>query len=143
MEVFGIGPGEFLVIAVVGVLLIGPERVPKMMAEAMKWLAVLRQQATNARREIAAVADLDPAMTDELRRSVAEIAELHPKRIAASLFDDATNPMRAATPPAPPAPQVNSFGASAASSSFAPRPADAALPAREESAPAAYDTDAT
>jgi sec-independent protein translocase protein TatB len=150
MEVFGIGPGEFLLIAIVGVLLIGPERLPKMMAEAMKWLAVLRQQATNARREIAAVADLDPAMTDELRRSVAEIAELHPKRIAASLFDDATNPMRAATPPAQPTspaptapPQVNSFGASAASSSFAPRPADAALPAREESAPAAYDTDAT
>jgi sec-independent protein translocase protein TatB len=113
---FDIGPGEFLVIAVVAVLIVGPERLPKMMAEGLKWLRVLRAQATNARRELAAAADLDPALTDELRRSMSDIAELHPRRIAASFLDDATSS------PAPPADVP---------------------PARGTVNPAAFDPDAT
>lgn len=100
---FDIGPGEFLVIAVVAVLVVGPERLPKMMAEGLKWLRVLRAQATNARREIAAAADLDPALTDELRRSMSDIADLHPRRIAASFLDESTSSPapRTDAPPAP------------------------------------------
>ena len=45
---FDIGPGEFLVIAVVGLLIVGPERLPKMLAEAVRWLRVLRDQAVKA-----------------------------------------------------------------------------------------------
>jgi sec-independent protein translocase protein TatB len=162
VEIFNIGPLEFVVIAIIAVLLVGPERLPKMMAEGIKWLRILRDQAANARREIAAVADLDPALTDDLRRSVADIAELHPRRIVGSLIDDATGPAKppvmrsTSTPQAAPAPvvppvvaetpateaPVNSFGASASSSSFAPRPADAPA-SREATPPAAYDTDAT
>ena len=183
MEIFNIGPLEFVVIAVVAVLLVGPDRLPKMMAEGIKWLRVLRDQAARARSEIAAVADLDPAMTEDLRRSVADIAELHPRRIVSSLIDDATgstsgagaaaasargsisnqppvmratnNPSAAPAVPAvavPPAAApaaeavtdapVNSFGASATSTSMAPRPADAPA-ARIATPPAAYDPDAT
>lgn len=154
MEIANIGPLEFLVIAVVAVLLVGPDRLPKMLAEGVKWLRILRDQATKARSEIAAVADLDPALTEDLRRSVADIAELHPRRIVGSLIDDATSGttpapqpqvMRSTPMPAPaPAPStpVNSFGASAASTSLGPRPADAP-PAREATPPAAFDPDAT
>jgi len=178
MEIFNIGPLEFVVIAVVAVLLVGPDRLPKMMAEGIKWLRVLRDQAARARSEIAAVADLDPAMTEDLRRSVADIAELHPRRIVSSLIDDATGStsgaaaagprgsvsnqpqvMRATSTPsaapavpaaeAPAAPAavadpapVNSFGASATSTSMAPRPADAPA-TRIATPPAAYDPDAT
>ena len=136
---FDIGPGEFLVIAIVGLLIVGPDRLPKMFAEAVKWLRFLREQAAGARREIIAAADIDPGITDELRRSVSDIAELHPKRLMGSILsDDAIT--SSPTPPPPPAP-VNSFGASATSSSFAPRPADAPVAPVQESA--AFDPDAT
>jgi sec-independent protein translocase protein TatB len=136
---FDIGPGEFLVIAIVAVLIVGPEKLPKMVAEGVKWLRVLRDQAANARREIVSAADFDPAITDELRRSVNDIAELHPKRLAASFLTDVAD----AAPAAPVAPPpVNSFGASAASTSLGPRPADAP-PAAQPAPPTAFDPDAT
>jgi sec-independent protein translocase protein TatB len=205
VEFFNVNGWEFILIAVVAVLIIGPDRLPKMLAEGVKWLRILRDQAANARREIVAVADLDPAMTDELRRSVADIAELHPKRIVSSLIDDTSTslatppPAKQVLPPAPavaaagaavvaspveqpiapaapessavtaaasnapatpapaaavaaqasaeaapaaPAAAVNGYGASAQSSSFAPRPADAPA-AREATPPASFDADAT
>ena len=141
---FDIGPGEFLVIAVVGLLIVGPDRLPKMFAEAVKWLRYLREQAAGARREIVAAADIDPSITDELRKSVSDIAELHPKRLMGSILsDDAVTSAPVPPPPPPPVPQapVNSFGASATSTSFAPRPADA--PVAPAQAPAAFDPDAT
>jgi sec-independent protein translocase protein TatB len=142
--VFDIGPGEFLVIAIVGLLIVGPERLPKMLAEGVKWLRLLRDQAVKARGEIVAAADFDPSVTDELRRSVSDIAELHPKRIVGSLMADVVDgPAAAPKPsvPASPAP-VNSFGANAASTSLGPRPADAP-PASTATPPAAFDPDAT
>jgi sec-independent protein translocase protein TatB len=144
---FDIGPGEFLVIAIVGLLIVGPDRLPKMLAEGVKWLRVLRDQAVKARGEIVAAADIDPSVTEELRRSVSDIAELHPKRLMGSVLSDVVDGPAAApkpaTPqtPATPAP-VNSFGASAASTSLGPRPADAA-PAAAPAPPAAFDPDAT
>ena len=144
---FDIGPGEFLVIAIVGLLIVGPDRLPKMLAEGVKWLRLLRDQAVKARGEIVAAADIDPSVTDELRRSVSDIAELHPKRLMGSVLSDvadgpATAPKPAvAQPPATP-PPVNSFGASAASTSLGPRPADA-TPAAAPAPPAAFDPDAT
>lgn len=140
MTFFDIGPGEFLVIALVAILLVGPDKLPKLISEGVKWLRVLRDQAARARSEIVAAADIDPSVTAELRRSVNDIAELHPKRLAASLLSDVPEPAPAPAPPAVP-PPVNSFGASATSTSFAPRPADA--PVAPSSAPAAFDPDAT
>ncbi len=146
MTVFGVGPMEFVVIAVIAVLILGPDRLPKAMAEGIKWLRYLQGAASNARREIAAAADLDPAMTDDLRRTMSDLGELHPRRIAASLLSDTspppTGPPTTPAGPVTPAPPVNSFGASASASSFTPRPADA--PASVEMpAPAAFDPDAT
>jgi sec-independent protein translocase protein TatB len=148
---FDIGPGEFLVIAIVGLLIVGPDKLPKMLAEGVKWLRVLRDQALKARSEIVAAADFDPGVTDELRRSVNDIAELHPKRLMGSLLSDVVDgpsatPTAAPAPPAPPAvpPPVNSFGASATSTSLGPRPADAPVATTPPSAPpAAFDPDAT
>jgi sec-independent protein translocase protein TatB len=149
--IFDIGPGEFLVIAIVGLLIVGPDKLPKMLAEGVKWLRLLRDQAVKARSEIVAAADFDPSVTDELRRSVSDIAELHPKRLMGSLLSDvvdgpAATPAPAAVPLVPPAvpPQVNSFGASATSTSLGPRPSDAQAAATPPpTPPAAFDPDAT
>jgi len=139
---FDIGPGEFLVIAIVGLLIVGPDKLPKMLAEGVKWLRVLRDQAVKARGEIVAAADIDPSVTDELRRSVSEIAELHPKRLMGSVLSDVVDGPAAAPQPTPLPPPVNSFGASASSTSLGPRPADAS-PAAAPAPPAAFDPDAT
>jgi len=139
---FDIGPGEFLVIAIVGLLIVGPDRLPKMLAEGVRWLRVLRDQAVKARGEIVAAADIDPSVTEELRRSVSDIAELHPKRLMGSVLSDVVDGPAAAPKPASPPPPVNSFGASASSTSLGPRPADAS-PADAATPPAAFDPDAT
>ena len=147
---FDIGPGEFLVIAIVGLLIVGPDKLPKMLAEGVKWLRLLRDQAVKARSEHVAAADIDPSVTDELRRSVSDIAELHPKRLMGSLISDVVDGPAATpgpVPQAPPAvpPPVNSFGASATSTSLGPNPADAQAAATPQpSTPAAaFDPDAT
>jgi sec-independent protein translocase protein TatB len=131
-----IGMGEFLLIALVAVLILGPERLPRAVAEGMKWLRVLRDQAARARREITEAADLDPAMTEDLRRTVADLGELHPKRLAASIFNDpapssTSTPAPRAAPAAPMAPVAGEGSAAVSPTSAAP------------TAPAAYDSDAT
>ena len=88
---FDVGGGEFLVIAIVAVLLLGPDRLPRAIASGVRWLRVLREQATKARGDIMAAADLDPTMTDDLRQTFNDIGELHPKRIASSFLSDAVN----------------------------------------------------
>lgn len=140
---FDIGMGEFLVIALVAVLILGPDRLPKAIAEGSRWLRALRDQAANARREIVDAADLDPSVTDDLRKTMSDLSELHPRRLASSILSDsgldsgATKPAApgpaAATPAVPPVPPAaNGFGAAA-------RPAAAPAP----SSGVAFDPDAT
>lgn len=91
MTFFDIGGGEFLVIAIVAVLLLGPDRLPRAVSSGVRWLRVLREQATKARGDIMSAADLDPSMTDDLRQTWNDISELHPKRIASTFLSDAVN----------------------------------------------------
>lgn len=126
---FDVGMGEFLVIAVIAVLILGPDKLPKAIAEGVKWLRVLREQATNARRDLVAAADLDPTITDDLRQSVKDIADLHPRRIISSVMDDVT---KSSAPDVPAVPPV-----------VAPRRTDPAAAAPPPTPPAAFDADAT
>ena len=119
-----IGMGEFLVIAVIAVLILGPDKLPKAIATVVQWTRVLRVQAANARREIVAAAELDPSITDEIKQSVKDIAELHPRRLAASILSDVDG----GTAPAAPAPGI--AGSVGTASGAGP-------------APTAFDPDAT
>lgn len=123
--------GEFVVIAVIAVLILGPERLPKALAEGARWLRLLREQAASARREIATAADLDPGITDDLRRSVQDLADLHPRRLASSILSDSAPAAPAAAGAVPPgAPPTTST----------PGPPSAGAPA---AGPTAFDADAT
>jgi sec-independent protein translocase protein TatB len=119
---FGVGSPELIVILIVGLLLLGPEKLPAAIAEGAKWLRVLRDQATRARGDIMGAVELDPDLTSDLRQTLSDISELHPKRIASSLISDAVN----GPPSVPAAPKV-----------ARPDTGPAA------SAPAAFDPDAT
>jgi sec-independent protein translocase protein TatB len=140
---FDIGMGEFLVIALVAVLILGPDRLPKAIAEGSRWLRALRDQAANARREIVDAADLDPSITDDLKKTMSDLSELHPRRLASSILSDpgptaaaAAAAQQASAPAVPPVPPAtNGSSASAAQRPAAPGPAP--------SSGVAFDPDAT
>jgi sec-independent protein translocase protein TatB len=117
-----VGMMELLVIGVIAVLILGPDKLPKAIASVVQWSRVLRTQAANARREIVAAAELDPSITDEIKQSVKDIAELHPRRLAASILSDVDTSTAPAAPDAPSAPARGATGpaAPAAMTAFDP-----------------------
>jgi len=82
---FDIGVGELLALAVVGLLIFGPEKLPKAAADAGRWIRQIREMATNARKELSDSAGVDFSGAMD---SVREFRDLHPKRLAAGVFDD-------------------------------------------------------
>lgn len=89
-----VGWGELLVLGIVGLVVLGPERLPKAAADAAKWLRELRKMARNATQDIKA--ELGPEMAD------LDLASLHPRRIVNSLWDDEDNHPVPASMPGPP-----------------------------------------
>jgi len=114
---FDIGMGEFVLIAVVAVLILGPDRLPRAISELVKWARLIREQALKARGEIVTAANLDPGMTDQIRRSVSDLADLHPRRLASSFINDLGSDASA------PRPSGSEPPASVPSTSPAPSPA--------------------
>ena len=82
---FDIGIGEIIVIGVIGLLVFGPEKLPRAAADATKWLRQIRGMATGARKELADSAGLD--LSDAVD-TVKDLRDLHPRRLAASLLED-------------------------------------------------------
>jgi sec-independent protein translocase protein TatB len=71
---FDIGFGEFFIIAVLGLIVVGPERLPSYAAQAAKFMRQLRGQVQEARTAITDAAAIDP---DTLR----DIKDLDPRKI--------------------------------------------------------------
>ena len=49
---FNIGPLEFLVLAVIGLIVLGPDRLPGLARDAARMLRTLREMATGARQQL-------------------------------------------------------------------------------------------
>ena len=56
---FDIGIGELVALAVIGLLIFGPERLPKAAADAGRWVQQIREMALSARKEIVDSAGVD------------------------------------------------------------------------------------
>lgn len=98
---FDIGIGEIIVIAVVGLLVFGPEKLPRAAADAGRMLRQARELAARSRKELADTAGVD--LNDTLD-TVRSLGDLHPKRIASSLLsDDAPTSSTKPTPASAPA----------------------------------------
>ena len=82
---FDIGIGEILLVAVVGLLIFGPERLPRAAADAAKWLNQLRSMASGARKDLADSAGIDLTETVD---TVKSLQEFHPRRLAAGFLKD-------------------------------------------------------
>ena len=75
-----LGWSELVVLVVIGLIIFGPDRLPKAAADAAKMLRQLRSMARNATADLKA--ELGPEMAD------LDLASLHPKRFVASVFED-------------------------------------------------------
>ena len=76
-----VGWSELLILAVIGLIVFGPDRLPKAAADAARMLRQLRQMAKSASSDLKA--ELGPEMAD------LDLASLHPRRIVQSaLWDD-------------------------------------------------------
>ena len=82
---FDIGIGEIAVLAIIGLLVFGPEKLPKAAADAARMLRQVRGMAAGARRDLAESAGLD---LSEAVDTVRSLQDLHPRRLAAGLLDD-------------------------------------------------------
>ena len=76
-----VGWGEIVVLIVAGLIIFGPDRLPKAAADAARLIRQLRGMAQNATADLKA--ELGPEMAD------LDLASLHPRRIVQSaLWDD-------------------------------------------------------
>ena len=89
---FDIGIGELVALAVIGLLIFGPERLPRAAADAGRWVRQIREMASSARKEIVDSAGVD--LADSVK-SVKSLSELHPKRLMSGLLDDDDAPAAA------------------------------------------------
>jgi len=76
-----IGFFELLVIAVIGLLVVGPERLPKYIAQGVKMLRNVKDMVTKAKDDIvesAGIKDLD----------LKDLSKFDPSKLANNVFDD-------------------------------------------------------
>lgn len=129
---FNIGPMELLVLALVGMIVLGPERLPGIVKDATRMLRQLRDLATGARNQLKN--ELGPEFSDVDLQALRDLRALNPRTaITRALLADDEDDVAAAPAPAAPA--------SAAEPAPAPRAAAQQPLGRGEKAP--YDEDAT
>lgn len=77
---FGIGTGELLALAVVALLVLGPEKLPKFAADAARMIRQLRQMANNAKEDVRR--ELGPELQD------ISLDDLNPRSLMRKHFFD-------------------------------------------------------
>lgn len=82
---FDIGVGEIFALAVIGLLIFGPDKLPKAAADGARFLKQIRSMAAGAKQDLADSAGLD---LNEAMDTMKGLADLHPKRIATSMLKD-------------------------------------------------------
>lgn len=91
---FDIGAGEFIVIAVIALLVVGPERLPQLAKQWVSLVQGIRAQATRAREDLRDSVGGDVAQVTEFLR------EADPRRILEESTGNAAT-VRPVRPPAP------------------------------------------
>jgi sec-independent protein translocase protein TatB len=82
---FDVGFGEILLLAVLGLLVFGPEKLPKAAADAARMLKQVKGMAANARQDLADSAGID---INETVQTVKSLGDFHPRKLATNFFND-------------------------------------------------------
>lgn len=91
---FGIGWPELLVIMAIGLIVVGPERLPKYAEDAGRLLRQLRRLAEDASVDLKA--ELGPEMAD---LNLSDLRDMHPRRMVQKyLFEDLEDDLATAGP---------------------------------------------
>lgn len=69
---FGIGGGEFVALALLAIVLVGPDKLPQFSADSAKFIRKVRDLAQNATKDLRE--NLGPGYED------LNVADLHPKK---------------------------------------------------------------
>jgi sec-independent protein translocase protein TatB len=152
--VFGLSAGEFVILLVVGIVVLGPQKLPGMMRTAGRWVRTLRRMSTDLRAQ----SGIDRILREEgLDRELRELRELKSSLSRQAMLDslvDATNrpiPDRSAPKSRPTAASsaapTSAVSSSAEASSLAapvpvdltkPRPDSASIESARSSEPDAH-----
>ncbi len=75
MNVFGIGPLELALIMVIGVIFVGPERIPEVAVQVAKALRSVRSYATDATSQVRRELDELTKEYEDVRKELKEFRE--------------------------------------------------------------------
>ena len=89
-----IGLGEIIVIVVIALLVFGPDRLPKVAADAARMLRQVRQMAASARKDLVDAAGLEDDA--EMAQAVRDLRDLDPRRAMQGVLSD--DPARRSAP---------------------------------------------
>lgn len=143
-SIFGIGPLELFFIAIIALVILGPERLPGVIREGMKYYRTLRNMSgdltSQFSEELKALDDINPQkimnemMQDlDMEEERKALAELNPKKIRKDIADS-MNPLKttAKKPAVASTVEADATAASAAAAAGAVAVADADDPAAPE-----------
>ena len=107
---FDVGFMELVLISVIGLLVLGPQRLPKVAAELGKWIGRARRTATQLRRQLEREIELEDlermraARTAPPPAATTSAPTTTPAETPPSTSDAAPSPVGDSATPAPPAP---------------------------------------
>ena len=134
----GLNGGEFVIIAVIALLVIGPERLPHYASQLARLVRELRRMATGAREQVRA--ELGPEF-DDVDWQKLDPRQYDPRRIVREAlqeaWDDPDDDAPVSTPKTPADANLKKASRPAA------RPGGGASRPGDTTGPAPFDTDAT
>ncbi|MBT2249851.1 Sec-independent protein translocase TatB [Arthrobacter sp. BHU FT2] len=136
---FGINGPEFFLLLIIGVLVIGPQRLPEYTQKLANLVKEVRRMASGAREQIKEEVGID---IDDVDWKKYDPRQYDPRRIIKeALLDDDTKPVSAGAPAAVAA--VSGAAAVAAASESAPARPERVVQSLPAGEPAPFDTEAT
>ncbi|MEV7637420.1 Sec-independent protein translocase TatB [Pseudarthrobacter enclensis] len=136
---FGINGPEFFLLLIIGVLVIGPQRLPEYTQKLANLVKEVRRMASGAREQIKEEVGID---IDDVDWKKYDPRQYDPRRIIKeALLDDDTKPVSAGAPAAVAA--VSGAAAVAAAPESAPARPERVVRSLPPGEPAPFDTEAT
>lgn len=136
---FGINGPEFFLLLIIGVLVIGPQRLPEYTQKLANLVKEVRRMASGAREQIKEEVGID---IDDVDWKKYDPRQYDPRRIIKeALLDDDTKPVSAGAPAAVAA--VSGAAAVAAVPESAPARPERVVQSLQPGEPAPFDTEAT
>ena len=134
---FGINGPEFIILLIIGVLVIGPQRLPEYTQKLANLVKEVRRMASGAREQIKEEVGID---IDDVDWKKYDPRQYDPRRIIreALLDDDDTKPVSPGAPAA-----VAAVSGAAAVAEAAPKRPERAVERLAPGEPAPFDTEAT